>query len=626
MRKIWNTAARMAIDIAAMVIAFFASYWLRLDFAFDRQWFWRVLCQLPFLLIFELGALYLFRATRAAWRYISLEDVKRILLALSVAQIPVFALRVVVGFWCDAHEWLSYFLLPVGVIFINWVVVLALVIGVRVFRRMVYESSQRHGKNRETTRALIIGTGTAAKQVVESIRVNPEAGLHVVGVISDTNNDKGRWIAGVPCLGLIDEISKVAQDNQVELAIILQSDAESEDLRIILDRCASVSLKTKIIPKIDSFISGNFDISNMREISVEDLLHRDSVTLDEAEIYHFLHGRRILITGAGGSIGSELCRQVLLFEPTELVLVERCELFLYTIERELRAKTKNTKIIARLVDICDESRLKAVFEETKPEVLFHAAAYKHVPLLEFNPGEAIRNNIEGTAIVAETALAFGVDVFVMISTDKAVNPTSVMGTSKRIAELYIQGLSSVGKTRFCAVRFGNVLGSTGSVLPLFKQQIRAGGPLTVTHADMVRYFMTIPEASQLVMQAAAMAEKGEIFVLDMGKPVKIVDLARDLIRLSGKTERDIPIVFSGVRPGEKLFEEIGFNEECMDRTRHPKIYVGKIHEVDLEKLRADIAELSKLCDSEDNAAVRRAMHGIVPEMLSPEADVSDVKI
>ena len=299
-------------------------------------------------------------------------------------------------------------------------------------------------------------------------------------------------------------------------------------------------------------------------------------------------------------------------------MLERCELFLYAIEQEMRAAAKNTAIVARLADICDASRLDEIFEESRPEVVFHAAAYKHVPLLEFNPGEAIRNNIEGTAAVARCALRHDADAFVMISTDKAVNPTSVMGTSKRIAELYIQGLSGKGKTRFCAVRFGNVLGSTGSVLPLFRRQIRDGGPITVTHADMVRYFMTIPEASQLVMQAAAMAENGEIFVLDMGKPVKIVDLARDLIRLSGKTERDIPICFSGVRPGEKLFEEIGFDEERMDRTRHPKIYAGKIHHVDLDGLESDIAELSKLRDSQDNARIRAAMRKIVPEMIEPE--------
>ena len=258
-----------------------------------------------------------------------------------------------------------------------------------------------------------------------------------------------------------------------------------------------------------------------------------------------------------------------------------------------------------------------IFAECRPEVIFHAAAYKHVPMLEYNPGESIRNNIEGTAIMADLAVKHGCEAFVMISTDKAVNPTSIMGTSKRIAELYIQGMSTLGKTRFCGVRFGNVLGSTGSVLPLFRQQLANGGPLTVTHPDMVRYFMTIPEAAQLVMQAGTMAHNGEIFVLDMGEPVKIVELARDLIHLSGKTERDIPIEFTGIRPGEKLFEELGFNEEHMDRTGHPQIYVGKLQPVALEWIRAQIESLRPLRDSQDNARVRAAMKQLVPEMQEP---------
>ena len=618
MKRVCNAMARFGIDFVAIVVAFMISFLLRLDFSFDWQWFLRALVCLPFVALCEFLGLYLFGATRAAWRFISISDVWRILLALSVAQIPLVAMRLIVGSYMDDVETAQWFLIPVGVLFINWVLVVALCVGVRVLRRMIFEKANRLSFQTIGARAILIGSGSDAKQIAESLRNDAQSPFDLVGIMSESPEDAGRVIAGVPVLGNMEKMSQIVDKYEIEQAIIVESDNTAESLRGILDACAEASIKTKIIPRMNALISGKVDIAQMREISVEDLLHRDPISLDKDEISRFLHGRRILVTGAGGSIGSELCRQVLAFEPTELVLLERCELFLYAIEREMREKAKSTKIIARLVDICDESRLDEVFVESRPEVDFHAAAYKHVPLLEFNPGEAIRNNVEGTAAVADCALRRDVAAFVMISTDKAVNPTSVMGTSKRIAELYIQGMSGKGKTRFCAVRFGNVLGSTGSVLPLFRQQIRQGGPLTVTHADMVRYFMTIPEASQLVMQAAAMAQNGEIFVLDMGKPVKIVDLARDLIRLSGKTERDIPIVFSGVRPGEKLFEEIGFNEECMDRTRHPKIYVGKIHHVDLEQLKSDIADLSKLRDSQDNARVREAMHKIVPEMLAPE--------
>lgn len=620
MTRIRNTAARYGLDLACLAIAFFGAFLLRFDIAFDMRWFERMIVHLPFVLIVECACMALFGATRGAWRFVSISDVRRIVLALSVAQVPLCIERIIVGMLYDSVVEVRFWIMPIGVIFINLFLSVILCSGVRVLRRMVYEQSRRGRKPAVAgERVLLVGSAASSRQMIEAIRLHPEMGYEIVGVISDNPENAGRDLSGFPFLGTVAQIPDLAPLHHVTQAIITQPDTRADDLRRILDACAAAALKTRIVPRMNALISGEVDIAQMREISVEDLLHRDPVTLDKDEISKFLAGRRILITGAGGSIGSELCRQVLAFHPTELILVEQCELFLYEIERELRSKSENVKIIPRLVDICDVTRVEAVFQECQPEVIFHAAAYKHVPMLEYNPGEAIRNNVEGTATVAEAAVKHRVQAFVMISTDKAVNPTSVMGTSKRIAELYIQGMSAFGVTRFCAVRFGNVLGSTGSVLPLFRQQIAQGGPLTVTHADMVRYFMTIPEASQLVMQAATMARNGEIFVLDMGKPVKMVDLARDLIRLSGKTERDIPIVFSGPRPGEKLFEELGFNEEHMDRTQHPKIYVGKLQPVDIDAIRAAIEKLKPFRDSQDNAAVRAAMHEIVPEMQTPIA-------
>ncbi len=621
-----NTILRICVELVLLAMAFAVAFFVRLDLSFDMLWFKRMIIHLPLVVAAEYAALMLTGANKGAWRFVSLSDVYRIVLAMCLAQIPFVIERVVLGALSDSCVWAQNGILPWGVLCMNPCFAMLGSIGIRVVHRMRYERSQNqtHQPQKQIgnlERTLVIGTGSGCKMILESIRLHPELGIEVVGFISDELTADGERVFGIPVLGKIGDLGRVAQQHEVTQAIISQSDADSENLNRILESLSEVSIKTRIVPLMNDILSGAVDIGKMREISVEDLLHRDPIQLDKEEISKFLSGRRILVSGAGGSIGSEICRQVLAFEPAELVLLERCELFLYEIERELnQIKTDKTRIIPRLADICDEPRMQSIFEECKPEVIFHAAAYKHVPMLEYNPGEAIRNNVEGTACIANCAAGAGSDAFVMISTDKAVNPTSIMGTSKRIAELYIQAMSGLGKTRFCAVRFGNVLGSTGSVLPLFKSQIQSGGPLTVTHPEMVRYFMTIPEASQLVMQAATMGRNGEIFVLDMGRPVKIVDLARDLIRLSGKTEKDIPIVFSGVRPGEKLFEELGFNEEHMDRTGHPKIYVGKLQKVDLAFISAAIERLKPYRDSQDNAAVRAAMHEIVPEMMEPESN------
>lgn len=610
------TIARICCDFFGLALAFAGAFLLRFDTDFNDVWCMRMLAHLPFALLVEYGCLFLFGATRGAWRFISITDVTRILVALFVAQLPFIVERLVLGFM-PRTDALQFWLMPFGIIAINFVLSVITITGMRVLRRMIYEKSQCRSSNAHSEPTVLICSGVSCKQIISSVKLHPELPFHIIGFISDDNEDIGREIAGVPFLGNVRQLPAIAQKRHIVQAVISLPEHQKNALRDILDACVQASLKTRIIPQMSSLLSGQIDLTQMREISVENLLHREPVTLDKNEISQFLSGRRILISGAGGSIGSELCRQVLNFHPAELVLLERCEFFLYEIERELRALSTQTRIIPRLADICDVSRLNDIFAETRPDVVFHAAAYKHVPMLEYNPGEAIRNNIEGTQNIADAAVQFDVSAFVMISTDKAVNPTSIMGTSKRIAERYIQAMSALGQTRFCAVRFGNVLGSTGSVLPLFKKQISAGGPVTVTHADMVRYFMTIPEASQLVMQAATMASNGEIFVLDMGKPVKIVDLARDLIRLSGKTERDIPIVFSGTRPGEKLFEELGFDEERMDHTRHPKIYVGKLTPVALDDIRQAIQTLLPLRDSQDNDAVRQAMKKIVPEMQPP---------
>ena len=614
------TIARYLLDSFVLSFALAAAFFIRFDFSPDAFWWFVMAVHWPFFVVCEIAAMVLAGATRGAWRFVSMADVRRILIGLVLAHVPFVIERIIVG---TSVDWKTRIvILPWGVIVMNLCLAVLGCIGVRVLRRMVFESELRKKSHSNhilvaEDRTLLIGDGTTCKQIIDSVRIHPELGILVVGIISDNVEEQSRRISNVPVLGNTGQIVEIAKKFHIDQAVLTEAVAESGKVRGIFNACAEIPLKTRIVPRMDDILSGTVDIGRMRTISVEDLLHRDPVQLDKAEISKFLNGKRILISGAGGSIGSEMCRQVLAFEPAELVLLERCELFLYEIERELKGKTTTTRIIPRLADICDAERIDEIFEECTPQVIFHAAAYKHVPMLEYNPGESIRNNVEGTALMAEMAVKHNCDAFVMISTDKAVNPTSIMGTSKRIAELYIQGMSTLNKTRFCGVRFGNVLGSTGSVLPLFRQQLANGGPLTVTHPDMVRYFMTIPEAAQLVMQAGTMAHSGEIFVLDMGEPVKIVDLARDLIRLSGKTERDIPIEFTGIRPGEKLFEELGFNEEHMDRTVHPKIYVGKLQPVALDWIRAQIETLKPLRDCQDNARVRAAMKQLVPEMQEP---------
>ena len=615
-----NAFPRFCLDSLALAFAFVAAFFVRLDFSFYLSWCARMLLHLPFLVGCELLAFWLLGASQGAWRFVSITDVRKISLAILIAQIPICLLRVVCGLLMDDFPILRYGVIPWGVICINICFAILAAFGIRMLRRMHYEYSLRqNAADVEIEPTIIIGSLAGSKQILESIRLHPELGISLVGIIAD-GTGIGEKIQDVPILGSLDNMNECIASSNAKQAIIAQSDATPEMLSRILDACSGGSLKTRIVPAMNDLIAGNIDVVQMREIAVEDLLRRDPVQLDRDKISNFLSGRRILVSGAGGSIGSEICRQILAFEPQELVLLERCELFLYEIDREFKKLAPNIRIIPRLADICDASRMDEIFDECKPEVIFHAAAYKHVPMIEYNPGEAIRNNVEGTACIAECAVRHGCDAFVMISTDKAVNPTSIMGTSKRIAELYIQALSGLNKTRFCAVRFGNVLGSTGSVLPLFKSQIASNGPVTVTHPEMKRYFMTIPEASQLVMQAATMGKNGEIFVLDMGKPVKIVDLARDMIRLSGKTENDIPIVFTGTRPGEKLFEELGFDAEKMDHTQHPKIYVGKLQNVEIEWIRAKVEKLKEFRDSQDNRAVRDAMREIVPEMMEPEKE------
>ena len=624
-------SVRIIVDLIVLIAAFIITFGLRFDFHLSGYWTKRIIIDTPYIVILEYVAMIITGATRGAWRYTSQRDALRLIIANGIAAACMGIVHFICELVLDTHPGAVIAIIPWSVIFFNLVLASCGTILVRYMRRFThnYFSRRRTDKTddlpktevRKPLNVLLIGAGEIGSQVAETISQNHDLRYQPIGFLDDDPAKIGREIYGIRVLGKIDDLGEMAQLHNVEQVILTMSNKYSDRIRSIVSLCNKYHIPAKIIPKLSEIIEGHGTLNRIRDIAVEDLLHRDPVQLDTDKISAFLTGKRIMVTGAGGSIGSEICRQVIGFNPDKLLLLERSEFFLYSIDRELSAHPNGKCIRPVLADITDADHLETIFEAWKPDIIFHAAAHKHVPMLERNPGESIRNNVYGTKFIADVALKFGCEAFVMISTDKAVNPTSVMGTSKRIAELYVQSLTGKGKTRFCAVRFGNVLGSTGSVVPLFKEQIDKGGPLTVTHPDMIRYFMTIPEAAQLVMQAGTMGKGGEIFVLDMGKPVKIVDMAKDMIRLSGHSEEEIPIVFTGCRPGEKLFEELGFDAEKMDKTGHPKIFVGKLQPHDPEQIHQGLLHLREFENSTDNQAVREAMRQLVPEMQVPEAYV-----
>ena len=471
----------------------------------------------------------------------------------------------------------------VRVLFITWLLHMCLIGGSRFSWRIV---RGRFIKSNVTKKnALIIGAGSAGTMLVRQLLKNNDSELKPVAFVDDDATKQKLQIYGVTVLGKTENIPEIVNNKEIDHIIIAIPSLSKHEIQKIYQECSKTKAQTKIMPMIEDIVTGKVSVNQFRDVQVEDLLGRDPVQLDIQSISKKLSGKTILVTGAGGSIGSEICRQVSKFKPKKILLLGHGENSIYSIDMELRNRYQNEfEIIPIIADIQDRNRIFHVMEEHKPNVIYHAAAHKHVPLMEYNPKEAVKNNVIGTKNVAEAADTFGVDTFVLISSDKAVNPTNVMGSTKRIAEMVIQELDKHSQTKFVAVRFGNVLGSRGSVIPLFKKQIQVGGPVTVTHPEMTRYFMTIPEASRLVMQAGALASGGEIFVLDMGEPVKIVDLAKNLIRLSGYTEEEIGIKYSGIRPGEKMYEELLGKNEVDSEAVFPKIFVGKSVKVNYSRV------------------------------------------
>ncbi len=623
MTRLALRTAQHLIDVLVLVLAFSVAFFARFDGALPEQMLKRLVFLAPYVAGLQFLILYALGVTRFAWRFVGIREARRVFLAVALSTLVVLAMRGVSGLLLEQFPWIQYALIPLGVIAIDFVLAFLGVTGARVLWRMYIESKAKRRRrlsvaDRAPARTLLVGAGRAGVLAAREIAVRPDLGLVAVGFVDDDPGKHGAVIHGVEVLGRSENLPTLVEGHDVEQILITIASASGSDIRRIVSLCEAAGVPAKIIPGIVEILDGNVELSRIRPVSIEDLLGRESVHLELDLVSAFIADRTIAVTGAGGSIGSELCRQVARLGPARLLLVERAEPALFTTHRELQNTYPDLELVAVLGDVTDQARMQAVFERHAPHVVFHAAAHKHVPLMEYNPGEAIKNNVFGTRVVADAADAAGVETFVFISTDKAVNPTSVMGASKRVAEVYMQALARKSRTRFVAVRFGNVLGSAGSVIPIFQDQIRAGGPVTVTHPDMIRYFMTIPEASQLVVQAGAMGEGGEIFVLDMGEPVRILDLARDLIRLSGfEPEVEIPISFTGVRPGEKLFEELGFDAERMDKTRHPKIYAGKLSPVSWQDVEVGLTAVQSCTEATSRDAVLQALRVLVPELQTP---------
>jgi FlaA1/EpsC-like NDP-sugar epimerase len=606
------SSLRTALDFLVLSVAYWLAFLFRFEFTLPRlaldvlliNWAW-------VLLVYYLG-LSAFRVQRLAWRYIGMHDAVQVLVAMSAATTVLVIVRLVI-----ASMFPNAANLPLGVIAMASVLAFVGILGVRAAWRMRGEVVARRKRlvEGDRDRVLLIGAGEAGVLVARELSNRPDLGLHAVGFLDDDPLKLGTKIAGVSVLGTTEELVAIAARKRVDRALITIANAPGHTIRRITELCRAGGLNVQIVPGVYEIVAGKVNLSRFREVAIEDLLGREPVQLDQDAIGAAIGSRVVLVSGAGGSIGSELCRVIARFGPQRLVLVERFENALFEIHRELTTAFPHLAIEPCVGDVCDVARMTRVFETTKPELVFHAAAHKHVPMMEWNPGEAVKNNVGGTRVLADLADRFGVERFVLISTDKAVNPTSVMGATKRVAEIYLQGLSQRSSTRFVAVRFGNVLGSAGSVVPIFREQIRRGGPVTVTHPDMTRYFMTIPEASQLVLQAGAMGIGGEIFILDMGSPVKIVDLARDLIRLSG-LDHEIEIQFSGIRPGEKLREEISTDAEKADKTKHPKIYIGKIKCHEWDAVHTAVLALLELANHGDADAIRSSLSVLVPEYLA----------
>ncbi len=539
---------------------------------------------------------------RGIWRFASLPDLQRIFKAVAVGALLTYFILFI---WIRLEDE------PRSVLVLYPFVLGGGLSGMRLLYRWFKD---RHLKlaAKAGKRVLIVGAGRAGELLVRDILKSDK--FSPLGFLDDSKKKKGMDIHGVRVLGDLSQLEHFAEDLEVEEILIAMPSAPKGVLRGIVEQCSRLGLVCRTVPSIQEINEHSSEVGDLRSIRLEDLLGRDPVCLDDQRVKAFIRDQKVLVTGAGGSIGSELCRQLLNYQPEQLIMLDHAEFNLYQIDRELQYHQDYKCCVPILGDIRDETRMRAVFEAYQPDIVFNAAAYKHVPLVEANPVEGIKTNVVATCMLADLAAEYGCEHFVQVSTDKAVNPTNVMGATKRMAEIYCQNLNHRCDTAFITTRFGNVLGSAGSVVPLFQQQIEAGGPVTVTHKDITRYFMTIPEAVSLILQAATMGQGGEIFVLDMGKPVKILDMAEQMIRLAGLVPyKDIDIVFTGLRPGEKLFEELFHHEEPLQGTAHQKILLSGVREVDWDEVQRHLQTIRQASDTQDIPTLIQTLNKLVPE-------------
>lgn len=622
-----RTEVRYFIDLLVLSAAFFGALLLRFE-AVRADY----LIQLPLVVLVQMLALRICGIYSFLWRFIGLAELRAFVVCAAVSTSTLLALRF---FMPDS---LRDFRVPITVILFDAFLAYGGLLGIRVLRRVIYEKFEQHldrgdSMHRPRKRVLLVGAGRAGVMAVRELQGQPQgAGLEMIGFLDDDPRKQGTKIQGLRVLGTTDELASLVEEHDIHEVLLTMVRVGGETITRIHDQCLELKVEVRIMPGLWEILEGRRHVTRFREVKIEDVLGRDEIELDESGLESLLAGKRVMVTGAGGSIGSELAHQVLLNDPERLLLVDRAEPSLFQAHCDLVAKWKNRErrpveveeddpppLVPLVADVGDEARMRSILWQERPQVILHAAAHKHVPLMEHCPGEAVKNNALATHRLGRLAGELGVERFVLVSTDKAVRPTSVMGASKRLAELFVLDLDRRFDTRYLAVRFGNVLGSTGSVVPLFQKQIDEGGPVTVTHRDMVRYFMTIPEASRLVLNAASMGQGGELLVLDMGSPVKILDLARAMIRLAGlEPEVDIPISFIGIRPGEKLYEELELGDESLEATHHPKIFVGRLQAPDAGALAEARRELEDCCNDDRPERLRPLLGRLVPEATFSE--------
>ncbi len=618
-----NKTVKIILLIITDAILLNLSLWLALlikyDAAVPQQYIGYMISNSVLITVLQLILFYIFELYRSLWEYASIEELMQIIIGTFAASVLGSAIGLLTGR-----------VYPVSLYIISWILLCMLTGASRISYRYIRRVRQKIQRMRcDACRVMIVGAGSAGSMIIKELKNHTDMNLVPVVVVDDDKTKHGTRINGVPVVTGRERIKALARQYRTDEIIVAIPSASNREIAELLSISKETGCKLKTLPNVMGMLDGEVNIKQLRDVNIEDLLGRDEISLNMDEISGYLKDEVVLVTGGGGSIGSELCRQIARFAPRKLIIFDIYENNAYDLQNELVYTYKDKLDLEVLIGSCrDRERLRDVFERFRPGVVFHAAAHKHVPLMEGSPTEAIKNNVFGTLNTCRRAIDFGTKKFILISTDKAVNPTNIMGASKRLAEIIVQSMNRISDTKFAAVRFGNVLGSNGSVIPLFKKQILQGGPVTVTHPDIIRYFMTIPEAAQLVIQAGALTNGGEVFVLDMGEPVKIDDLARDLIRLSGlKPDVDIEIEYTGLRPGEKLYEELLMAEEGLAKTAHKKIFIGKQQDMSFKEVVMCIKSLENSMESEE--MLRETMVKLVPtyryEYSKPAMEVVEDK-